>query len=137
VLAFAVTIGWNVIGLPFTGDPRDLGPLARAVAEQVGDSPFVLYHPQESLLGALPFYAGRIPPYSHELAAIAPLLDRSGARFVLAPISAREELARALGGRAALVATWKAVREEYGLFAVAPAVPASPLASDPTGLTRR
>jgi hypothetical protein len=52
-------------------------------------------------------------------------------------MSAREALARALGGRAALAASWTAVREEYGLFAVEPAVAVSPPASEPAALTPR
>ena len=121
VLVFAVTVGWNVVGLPFTGHRRDLGPMSRAVAARVGDAPLVLFRPQESLLGALPFYTGRIPPHGYEIAAVPALIDRTGARFLLAPTDAGAELARVLGDRTTLAARWKAAREEYGLFAVAPA----------------
>jgi 4-amino-4-deoxy-L-arabinose transferase-like glycosyltransferase len=121
VLVFAATVGWNVVGLPFTGDDRDLGPMARDVAARVGDAPLVMFRPREALLGALPFYAARIPPIAYELSAVARLVDETRAHFVVAPLAARDELARVLGNRATLAASWTVVREEYGLFAVEPA----------------
>jgi hypothetical protein len=132
-----VTLTWNNVGLPFTGHRHDLGPMARAVGERVGDAPLVVFQPSEALLGALPFYAGRIPPYAHELAELATIVARSDARYVLAPVTAYDALVGALGRPAVLEASWKAKRAELGLFAIPAQLPPSPLADRATGLIPR
>jgi 4-amino-4-deoxy-L-arabinose transferase-like glycosyltransferase len=124
-LAFAIAIAWNAIGLRFEGHDRDLGPMSRAVAERVGAGPLVVFWPEERVLGALPFYTGRIPVHSREIDRLAPLLAQSHARFLLAPLSMRDPIAAALGNRAVLEASWEAAGDEYGLFAVSPEVTAS------------
>jgi 4-amino-4-deoxy-L-arabinose transferase-like glycosyltransferase len=134
-LAFAVTIAWNAIGARFVGRDRDLGPLSRAVAERVGPGPLFVFWPEECLLGAIPFYTGRIPLHSRDVDRLAPLLAQSGARHVLAPLPMRDTITSALGGRAVLEQTWKANDDEYGLFSVAPEV-ATSLAPGETGLIR-
>ena len=85
---------------------------------------FVL-SPSESLLGAPPFYTGRIPLVSRDVGELPPRLSESGTRFLLAPEPVRERIAAVLGARAVLDQTWTVDDHGYALFAVAPAVATS------------
>jgi hypothetical protein len=84
-----------------------------------------VFWPEECLLGAIPFYTGRIPAHSRDHDRLAPLLAQSGARHVLAPLAMRATITAALGGRAELEETWTADHDEYGLFSVPPEVATS------------
>lgn len=122
MVAFAVVIAWNAIGLRFVGRDRDLGPMARAVGERVGGERLFVLGPEESLLGALPFYTGRIPAHSRDSSRLGEQLAQSGAHFLLAPMFLREQIATELGSGAALEQTWTAAGDDYALFAISPAV---------------
>jgi 4-amino-4-deoxy-L-arabinose transferase-like glycosyltransferase len=125
-VAFAITIAWNLIGFRFVGSDRDLGPMARGVGERVGAETLFLLSPEECVLGALPFYAGRIPAYSREPDQLVEQLAQSRARFLLAPMFLGDRVAAQLGGSAVLTQTWTTHEDhEYGLFEVSPEVAAS------------
>ena len=96
--------------------------MVRAVGARVGADTLVVLVPSECLLGALPFYTGRIPQYSHDVARLPQQLAQSDARFLLAPLDLREQVAAALGAGAALQETWTADNDDYALFALSPAV---------------
>jgi 4-amino-4-deoxy-L-arabinose transferase-like glycosyltransferase len=133
-LAFAITIAWDAIGLRFVGRDRDLGPMARAVGERVGGEPLFLLGPEESLRGAIPFYTGRIPAHSGDSSRLGQQLAQSGARFLLAPLWLREQIAAELGSGAALEETWTAAGDGYALFVISPAVAESRDPSPPAHL---
>jgi 4-amino-4-deoxy-L-arabinose transferase-like glycosyltransferase len=134
-VAFAAAIAWNAVGLRFVGRDRDLGPMARAVGERVGDAQLFVLQGEECLLGALPFYTGRIPMNSRDPDQLAQQLVRTGARFLLAPSSLRERVARELGGGRVPLATWTAYEGHvYELFEVPPELATSVLVDGETGL---
>jgi hypothetical protein len=130
-LAFAVAIAWNAIGFRFVGRDRDLGPLARGVDARVGAEGLFVLWPEECVLGALPFYTGRIPVHSRDADRLAFQLAQSRSRFLLAPLFLRERITAELGSGALLQETWKTNEDhEYGLFAVPPEVAASSTTTD-------
>jgi 4-amino-4-deoxy-L-arabinose transferase-like glycosyltransferase len=124
-LAFAIAIAWNAIGLRFVDRDRELAPMVRAVGARVGAEPLLVFRPSESLIGAFPFYTGRIPLQSHRLAELERQLAQSDARFLLAPLSLRDAIAAELGTGAALEKTFTADNDDYALFALSPAVATS------------
>ena len=124
-IAFAIAIAWNTVGLRFVGRDRDLGPMARAVDERAGADPLLLLQPEECVRGAFPFYTGRIPPFSRDADRLAEQLAESRTRFLVAPLSLRDQIAAELGSGAVLEQIWTADDDEYGLFAVRPEVAAA------------
>ena len=76
--------------------------MARAVGERVGSQRLFVLGPEESLLGAIPFYTGRIPAISRGTDRLAQRLAESRARFLLAPMFLREQIAAGLGSAAVL-----------------------------------
>ena len=124
-LSFAIAIAWNTIGLRFVERDRELAPMVRAVGARVGAETLFVLSPSECLLGALPFYTGRIPQYSRHVAELPRLLAQSSAHFLLAPLPMRDKIAAELGSGAELEQTWTADDDGYALFALSPAVAAS------------
>jgi 4-amino-4-deoxy-L-arabinose transferase-like glycosyltransferase len=117
-LAFAAVIVWNEIGLRLLPTDRDLGPMAREVGARVGDEPLLVLLPEECLLGALPFYTGRIPAHSRDLYRLAQQVAQARARFLLAPLPLRERITAELG-TATLLQSWTEDEgHEYALFSV-------------------
>ncbi len=133
-IAFAVVIAWNAIGLRFVGRDRDLGPMARAVGQRTGAETLVVLLPEESVLGALPFYTGRIPAYSYDPDQLALQVAQSRARFLLAPLPLRERITAELGSSAVLQETWHAADDDYALFAISPEVATSLSPVEPSAL---
>jgi 4-amino-4-deoxy-L-arabinose transferase-like glycosyltransferase len=133
-LAFAITVAWNAIGTHFVGRDRDLGPMVHAVAERIGNEPLLVLGPEESLLGAIPFYMGRIPVHSHTTERLAQQIAESRARFLLAPLFLREQITAELGEGAALQETWKAADDDFGLYAIRAEVAASGSGASASGL---
>lgn len=121
-LSFAIAIAWNAIGLRFVERDRELAPMARAVGARVGAEQLLVLRPSESLLGALPFYTGRIPLHSGQLEQVRQQLTQGDARFLLAPTALRERISSELAGEAALAQTWTADDDDYVLFAISPTV---------------
>ncbi|HKA15277.1 MAG TPA: glycosyltransferase family 39 protein [Myxococcota bacterium] len=124
-MAFAIAIAWNAVGMRFVGGDRDLGPMARAVGERAGADPLLLLLPEECVLGAFPFYTGRIPAVSRDADRLAEQIAQRGTRFLLAPLALRNRIATELGSGAVLEEAWSAGDDDYGLFAVHPDVAAS------------
>ena len=121
-IAFAVTLAWNAIGMRFVDRDRDLGPMARAVGERVGNEALFLLAPDEALRGAIPFYTGRIPVHSGDPSRLGEQLAQNGARFLLAPTWLQQQIEAQLGSSAALEQTWTAAGDDYALFVISPAV---------------
>jgi 4-amino-4-deoxy-L-arabinose transferase-like glycosyltransferase len=117
-LAFAAVIAWNEIGLRLVPTDRDLGPMAREVAARVGDEPLLVLLPEECVLGALPFYTGRIPAHSHDLDRLDQQVAQARARFVLAPVSVRDRITAELGDPVVVQSWTEYEGHEYALFAV-------------------
>jgi 4-amino-4-deoxy-L-arabinose transferase-like glycosyltransferase len=122
VLSFAIAIAWNAIGLRFVERDRELAPMARAIGARVGAEQLLVLRPSECLLGALPFYTGRIPLHSGKLEQVRKQLAQGDARFLLAPMDLRDRIASELADEAALAQTWTADDDDYVLFAITPAV---------------
>src|SRR6185436_14612006 len=94
---FAITIAWNTIGLRYVERDREFLTMASTLAARIGKESLFVVRPTESLLGAIPFYTGRIPRSSRNVAELPRDLAGSGARFLLAPLSLRDSIAAELG----------------------------------------
>lgn len=118
-VGFAIAVAWNVLIYPFGSHSRDLGPLAREVDARVGDATLAGFRLEESMRGALGFYAGRIPVPVQSGDELARGLAGRGFDYLLVPAHEQPRVAAAAGTALRPAAAWHEARRDYELYAVA------------------
>jgi 4-amino-4-deoxy-L-arabinose transferase-like glycosyltransferase len=125
-VAFAISVAWNLAVTPWSRRDSEFEPIARAVGERIGSEPLLVLWLEEGLLGALPFYTGRIPVRVDAPGALAREAASAGSAFALVPVWMSDRVAAEVGSKAVVEQSFDADDQRYVLYSIAHLTPISP-----------
>lgn len=119
-VAFAGALAWNVLGYPWVDRDRDLGPTSREIVTSLAGEPLVSFSLPEEMLGALPFYTGRIPLNLRSDAALASYLCEHPDLQLLSVHPGEARIQEAAGQPLTPAKRWGPAERGYAIYDVPP-----------------